>query len=163
MGTLGLRCLQNPSWRKSLEQKDIRVRVGDWDAMSNVGEWEFPLLQEYYPHAKFVCTYRKSEDEWALSVKRMIEKRPWHPTVAKIYGILITQQLLANAIPVISRIKLVHKYHMAAVRQWAAETSTNVLFHEVGDGWGPLCKYLGLPADGVLPGAPYPHENKWIE
>ena len=56
-------------------------------------------------------------------------------------------------------------YHISEYRRW--ETRLHDYFGERldsflrydlcgGDGWGPLCKYLGLP----VPNKPFPHKNK---
>lgn len=55
------------------------------------------------------------------------------------------------------RIRDTYRSHYAEVR--AAAKAGQILEYRLGDGWGPLCEFLGKP----VPDVPFPHKNNRAE
>lgn len=49
--------------------------------------------------------------------------------------------------------------HEAVVREVAGKRPGGYLEFRAGDGWGPLCKYLGVE----VPERPFPRNDAWVE
>ena len=123
----------------------------DWPACHFYRE-----LARFYPNAKVILTVRDAES-WFRSTQSTIfrpehivklEKRPNGGFLKK--GIMPTFDGRLNdrehAIAVYER-------HNAEVRRTIAPQ--RLLTYDVAQGWGPLCRFLGMP----VPPEPFPHAN----
>jgi hypothetical protein len=53
--------------------------------------------------------------------------------------------------------RAVYRQHNAMVRETATAHGRRFLEYETGNGWGPLCEFLGLE----VPDASYPRSDDW--
>jgi hypothetical protein len=154
----------------------------DWDALYKGydGTVDFPGYPWYkehmkrYPDAKIILTVRDFES-WYKSVDSTVF-RAGPQTPAEKLKMLTKLLFNARARKVVKVIKWFKKVFFAerlqgkfedkafAQKFWEdhlAEVKASVpkdklLVYDVRDGWGPLCKFLGVPE----PAEPLPHLNK---
>ena len=154
----------------------------DWDALYEGydGTVDFPGYPWYkehmkrYPDAKVILTVRDFED-WYKSVDSTVFRAgPQTPgEKIKMIGKLLFNARARNVVKCIKWFKkcffaerLQGKFEDKEFAQkfWEnhlADVKANVpedklLVYDVRDGWGPLCKFLGVPE----PAEPLPHLNK---
>ncbi len=153
------------------ESRDLWVEAGagrpDWDAIfaDYASAVDYPAagfwreLAAYYPDAKVIHTQR-DPDKWFESTQATIfapgsmaegADGPMAPFVRAFLGDLIPH--------LHDRAYMVDYFlrHTEAVK--AAIPAERLLIYQAGDGWGPLCAFLGLP----IPDEPYPSENDRAE
>lgn len=147
----------------------------DWDEI--YGEFlatcDFPHcafyaeLAEFYPDAKVVLTVRDPEEWYASAISTIFSpanqarhegRDPDHPTS-------ISPELLRAIRRSVGRVldlRTVNDKHAAieAFERHNAQVKATIpadrlLVYEVGDGWDPLCEFLGV----AVPSEPYPHTN----
>lgn len=111
----------------------------------------FREIDARYPGSRFILTVRDPES-WYRSVARHIGdfREPVHEW---IYGPGkgLPRDDEANTLAV-------YESHNAAVREWFADRPDDLLVLDfaAGDGWEPLCDFLGCE----VPDAPFPHHNR---
>ncbi len=127
----------------------------DWPSCSYYRE-----LAERYPQAKVILTVRDA-DRWFDSCQTTIfggrqrneelAKRTddWGRMVFK----LINQDTFGGDTQDRARCIAVYRAHNEAVKRTIPPE--RLLVYEVGEGWGPLCAFLGVP----VPDAPFPRAN----
>lgn len=113
-------------------------------------------LMDAYPSAKIILTTR-SPETWITSMKFTI----WHvknsPFSQKLGEYLWGPEETREE-EGIERFER----HNEMVRQAAMERGREILEFEVKEGWGPLCKFLGLERpEGV--GEGFPRSDDWAE
>lgn len=113
-------------------------------------------LAEHYPSAKVLLTVRDA-DKWFESVRatifseisrRRIAHSPLEDFFAKAVWGSFGDRTDDRAFMVDA-----FERHNAEVRH--AIAAERLLVYEAGDGWAPLCEFLGVP----VPDAPFPHAN----
>jgi Sulfotransferase domain len=144
----------------------VRGNTPDWDRIYSgyVATTDWPgaaFWSELYganPGSLVLLSVRKSSTEWFDSVKDTIEplmtrssdepEQPWH---------LMAQEMLrVRFVPVpFDRrdAEAAYELHNATVR--ASVAPERLLEWMPGDGWKPLCEFLGVE----VPNAPFPHTN----
>jgi len=143
---------------------DIRTAYAGFNAALDWPTAAFaPELYAAYPDAKFLLT-RRDPEAWYSSFSQTI-----YPLI--VPGPDVPQDVLpfldivrsvvrktGFAVPS-SRDEIIDacKRHEARVR--AMIPADQLLVHEVGQGWEPLCRYLGVP----VPDRPYPRSNNQKE
>jgi len=154
----------------------------DWDAMYEGydGTVDFPGYPWYkehmkkYPNAKVIMTVRDFES-WYKSVDSTVFRAGPQTPLEKIkmIGKLLSSARARNVVKCIKWFKKVFfseqmqgrfgdkefakkfwEDHIADVKAFVPED--NLLVYDVRDGWGPLCKFLGVEE----PSEPLPHLNK---
>ena len=154
----------------------------DWDALydgydASVDFPAYPWYKEHmaqYPDAKVVLTVRDFEG-WYKSVFNTVwQAGPQTPLEKiKMMGKLLTNSRVRNVVKCIKFFKKtffagelqgkfldkkfarqVWKNHIKSVKETVP--SEKLLVYDVRDGWGPICKFLGVPE----PSEPLPHLNK---
>jgi Sulfotransferase domain len=111
-------------------------------------------MDRAFPNARFILTTRASEAVWLESARRHFA-RYRRRSIARflIYG---TYEPSARV--------LAAKYreHNIGVRNYFAGRPGKLLelCFEHGDGWAPLCRFLGIDQ---IPEEPFPHANKGPE
>lgn len=158
--------IQVPLWTEALEGR------ADWpaifDGYQSAVDWPtasfYKELHGACPNAKFILTERDAEG-WADSFGDTIfkvlqapvdaaplERQAW---LRMAKGVLAKAGITAS----LDRAAQVAAYraHNAAVR--AAIPAAQLLVFDVREGWGPLCKFLGL----AVPEAPFPKSNDRAE
>jgi hypothetical protein len=153
------------AWHRALD--GYRASV-DWPA---VGFWR--ELVEAYPRAKVILTSRPA-DRWYASINETIfttmRTRRTPAAVAEMFGGAANAERLARVAVLTGREVMIarsfdgsiddrdhvlacYARHNDAVRR---EVPTErLLDYQVGQGWAPLCAFLGVP----VPDAPFPHLN----
>jgi hypothetical protein len=110
-------------------------------------------LIQIYPEAKVILTYR-SPDSWWASFSKTILASISHSTDEASLGIaLIRDQVFAGNPGDRARAIALYEANVAAVL--ATVPRARLLVHNLGDGWEPLCRHLGVS----IPAAPYPRRN----
>jgi hypothetical protein len=128
--------------------------------------WE--QLAAAYPDAKILLTYREPEDWWNSHVEMFQrglefnqqltdEQRQW----AQESGFARMQEALATVVPTVFDGRIFDKEHCLQVfaehyeRVRRTVPAERLLDYRVQDGWGPLCRFLGV----AVPPEPYPRVN----
>ncbi|RFU23934.1 hypothetical protein B7463_g12402, partial [Scytalidium lignicola] len=146
----------HPDWDLVFNKYDAAV---DWPAAAF---WE-DLLHKY-PDAKIILTVRDPE-EWYKSVGMTIRDWPMDPqekwpermqNTRLMARSVVKQGVLKNYPDKEAMIKQFTD-HIEYVKRTVPEKQLLVL--SLGQGWLPLCKFLGLP---VPQGVPYPHANRGV-
>lgn len=124
-------------------------------------------LMKFYPDAKIVLVERDI-DSWFKSWCGFLDNAlsPALPTLAMfdpgmggrivgLGGAAVKIQCGGTVVPAAAkaRSKEMYKMHYALVRSLAEEV--RILEYRLGDGWGPLCEFLGKE----VPDLPFPHVN----
>ncbi|GAA2997081.1 sulfotransferase family protein [Actinokineospora diospyrosa] len=140
-----------------------RLFTGFGSTMDWPGCSFWPELIKEYPDAKVVLTVR-DPDGWYASMARTllpvwrIAADPARAGVAgyEWYGRLVTaiaQHSFAGRTDDRDHMLAAFEAHNAAVR--AGVPADRLLVYAVGQGWEPLCGFLGVP----VPDEPFPHLN----
>lgn len=117
-------------------------------------DWPWPLLYREidaaFPGTRFVLTRRASAHTWFRSLCHHADRTGPTEFRAAIYGHAMPQGHEAEHVRFYDR-------HNAEVREWFADRPGQLLelCFEDGAGWGPLCRFLGLPE----PAVPFPWAN----
>jgi hypothetical protein len=125
----------------------------DWPSCSFYRE-----LAEFYPDAKVILTLRDPQS-WYKSVSNTIMpamRKPGEGAGPKLPGIfgplLIGEKTFGNDFSEANMIA-VYERHNAEVKR--VIPPGRLLVFEAGEGWEPLCAFLGVP----VPDVPYPLMN----
>ena len=132
----------------------------DWDHIfagySAAVDWPSAFfwreLAAHYPEAKIILSLRPS-DEWFASMDRTILVELRKRTPGAVGFELITKGVFADELDDPDHIIAAYERNNDAVR--AEIDPDRLLVYRPGDGWGPLCAFLGAP----VPDEPYPHTN----
>jgi len=141
---------------------DAAAGKPDWDAIfanyrsmvDYPGAFHWRALAAYYPNAKVLHTVR-DPDQWFESTQATIfapdgptsKPGPFSPFFATFIS-AFGEHLHDRAFMT----DYFRRHTEEVIRTIPAE---RLLVYTVGDGWGPLCKFLGVP----VPAEPYPSEN----
>jgi Sulfotransferase domain len=117
----------------------------------------YETLAKQYPQAKVILTLRDA-DQWFDSTQKTIFKdmdqvvantaNPWAAMVKRIVFDSFDGRIHDRA-----HATAMFRAHNERVKQ--VIPPERLLVYEVGDGWEPLCKFLGLP----VPATPFPKTN----
>ena len=138
----------------------------DWDAIFDgyhsmvdyPGAHHWRALAAYYPDAKVLHTVR-DPDQWFDSTQATIFA-PDSAAVADTERAAFFQSFTGALRPHLQDRAYMTQYfrdHTEAVK--ATIAPERLLIYEAGDGWEPLCRFLGVP----VPDVPYPSENSRAE
>jgi hypothetical protein len=126
------------------------VAAVDWPACA----W-WPEISAKYPDALVLLSTRDSSETWWNSANETIfasvDKAPAGPfreMVAGMFGSRFTPNIRDKAAAVAA-----YERHNAEVRRRVPKS--RLLEYQPGEGWGPLCRALGVP----VPTEPYPRTN----
>ncbi|KAI0834954.1 hypothetical protein F5Y06DRAFT_277619 [Hypoxylon sp. FL0890] len=140
--------------------------LGSYEAVADYPAAIFPAeLIAAYPEASVILSVRHSEEEWLASMESTL----WHAH---------THQPSPNPSPMAPLSNKYHKYcwgddlpkngravyraHNELVRSLAKTSGRKFLEYKPGDGWGPLCEFLGVEGDKV-PQELLPRSDDWAE
>ncbi|MBU2533671.1 MAG: sulfotransferase family protein [Alphaproteobacteria bacterium] len=154
---------QLPFW-----QAAARGEIPNWDEVfadyNSSVDWPsakfWRELADHYPEAKIVHSVRPS-DKWFESVHNTIYPsmmaRNERPSPARERGEmayeLIIQQTFDGRMDDRDHAIAVYEAHTREVLDTIPPE--RLLVYNVGEGWEPLCRFLGVP----VPKTPYPHTN----
>jgi hypothetical protein len=140
----------------------------DWDAIFNgynsmvdypgAGYWR--QLAEYYPDAKVLHSER-DPDKWFESTQATIFEPGSLVThsegpMAAFFNSVIGPPLRAHLHDRATMTDYFRRHNQEVKRTIPPQ---RLLVYEAGQGWEPLCRFLGVP----VPDAPYPSENSRAE
>jgi hypothetical protein len=139
--------------RRALEERRPLLHYLDpaYDAFSDTPVTAyFWLADVQYPGSKFILTVRDLE-QWLDSRQRHVEKNQQRAAAGAYEGKFLQ----------VNRSAWTHEYqrHEGAVRSYFARRPEDLLVLDVtaGEGWKPLCDFLGTP----VPDRPFPWENRY--
>jgi len=114
-------------------------------------------LADFYPDAKVILTVRSAES-WHASMEKTIFTTLRHSTDRDSVGLrLIAERVFGGRIDDPAHAMAVYERNTREVQ--ATVPPDRLLIHRIGDGWAPLCRFLGKP----VPAIPYPHSNSAAE
>jgi hypothetical protein len=136
-----------PDWEKIFEGYASTV---DWPSTTF-----YRRLAEAYPDAKVILSHRDPE-AWFASTQATIfpnatppdTGRPFDTMFRKVIGALFDQRMRDH-----DHVIDVYNRHNAEVRR--VIPADRLLVYEAAQGWGPLCRFLGVP----VPETPMPKVN----
>ncbi len=142
-----------------------RGEAVDWDEVFKgygaTVDWPscnyYRQLADYYPQAKVILTVR-DPDQWFESTQNTIFKdletiaadpnNSWSRMVSRIIVAMFGGRIHDRAHAI-----AVYKQHNETVQRTIPKE--RLLVYEAGQGWEPLCRFLGVP----VPQMPYPKTN----
>lgn len=146
---LGFPCMHSPGWLndhihylcKDDPLRDLRDRYQAF--VEHPLPYYFRQLNRWYPNARFILTVR-DEDDWLESRKRRFEPDGLSRDMPKYYSLR-------------KHARRWFRDHNKAVKEYFAHKSDRLLVIDIcgGDGWEPLCGFLGVP----VPDESFPCEN----
>lgn len=156
---------QLPLWQAAL------AGDADWNAIydgfGSAVDWPtarfFRELNVAYPDAKFVLGHRDPRswaDSFGETIYKLVADRQDAPAQFQAWLDMCAETIRQSGIPMgAGRDGLAAAFsaHNAAVQE-AIPHERLLLFH-AGDGWEPLCAFLGVP----VPDGPFPHTNNRSE
>lgn len=150
-----------PLWQETLTGRNTdlgKVFSGYQSTTDLPGSLFWRELAEAYPEAKVILTVRDPE-RWYESVRRTIlshESRTLidevAPGPASVVKLTLERALPEGAEDRDTAIRAFER-HNQTVRDTVP--ADRLLVHEIGDGWEPVCDFLGVP----VPDEPFPHLN----
>ncbi|KAI1096424.1 hypothetical protein F5B19DRAFT_146074 [Rostrohypoxylon terebratum] len=142
--------------------------LGSYEALSDYPAAIFPEeLMAAYPEASVILSVRRSEDEWLASMKSTL----WHaythapspnPSPMAPLSEKYHRHCWNNDLP--NQGLAAYRAHNELVRRLVRNQGRKYLEYVPGDGWAPLCAFLGVE-EGMAPRAqePFPRSDDWIE
>ncbi len=140
---------ERPGWDDVFADYNSAV---DWPAA-----YFWRELSEYYPDAKILLTVRSAES-WYESMANTIFKTLKASTDPDSIGLkLIAERVFGGRLD--DRADAIDVYEKNTADVQAAVTPERLLTYNIGDGWEPLCRFLGKP----VPDTPFPRSNSTEE
>ena len=138
----------------------LRGAVPDWDAVFEgyqaTVDWPaahyWRDLAAHYPDAKILLTVRSSES-WYASMDKTILQVLRDPADPDSIGQQLGRAVFDGRLDDRDHVIAAYERNIAEVQ--AAFGPERLLTYTLGDGWGPLCAFLGCPE----PAADYPRSN----
>lgn len=134
--------------------------LSDWEALfegyrscvdwPSVHYWR--ELLAHYPNAKVILTWRDAESwwtSWEATLLKYFQTTEDHESV----GFRIFEKAFGDRAGDRDHVIGVYEAHVEEVIATVPED--RLLVHRLGDGWEPLCAYLGVS----VPAEPYPNSN----
>jgi hypothetical protein len=113
----------------------------------------WPQLIKAYPEARVILTYRSAESWWDSFQKTILNFiKPGNDP--ETLGVLLIARQVFGGNPE-DRDAAIAAYEANVKAVMATVPPERLLVYNLGDGWGPLCAHLGVPA----PDQPYPNRN----
>ncbi|KAK0763959.1 hypothetical protein N5P37_003350 [Trichoderma harzianum] len=159
----------DPSQDPEAFEAAYHTRTADWDKIfanyDAAVDWpsaEFwPELLKQYPDAKVILTVRDPND-WYASVGKTIKEWPMDSTIRWPERMLKTRAM-ARVIVKEGALKdytdknlMISKFKENIERAKATVPDNQLLIFRPSEGWGPLCRFLGIPE----PEAEFPRCNR---
>lgn len=110
-------------------------------------------LIQVYPEAKVLLTYRSPETWWESFAKTIAAGIARSTEPESLSVALIGAQVFDGKAGDRAHAMAVYRANVEAVK--VTVPAHRLLVHQLGDGWEPLCKHLGVP----VPAVDYPRRN----
>ncbi|KAI4869480.1 hypothetical protein F4820DRAFT_463429 [Hypoxylon rubiginosum] len=140
--------------------------LGNYEALSDYPAAIFPAeLMAAYPEASIILSVRHTEEAWLASMESTLWHSHTHAPVpnpspmAPLSG-RYHHHCWADDLPKHGR--AAYRAHNALVRSLARDQGRKFLEYKPGDGWVPLCAFLGVEGENV-PTEPFPRSDDWVE
>ena len=152
--------MSNPA-QLALWRAAARGELPDWDeafaGYRSAVDWPSAYfwreVSAHYPEAKVLLTVRSAES-WYESMARTILPVLRASTDPDSIGLrLVARRVFGGRLDDRAHAIAVYEKNIADVRD--AFPPERLLTHRLGDGWQPLCRFLGKP----VPDMPYPQSN----
>lgn len=138
-----------PNWERLF--RDFCAAV-DWPSA-----YYWRELAAAYPEAKVLLTTRSSES-WLASMQKTIFQVVRENTDPDSIGAtIIAERTFGGRIDDPAHVVEVYERHHAEVLK--AVPAERLLIYQVGDGWKPLCDFLGV----AVPEVPFPRRNSALD
>lgn len=139
-----------------------------YDAVTDLASFFAPSLLAAYPDARVILVERDIE-RWALSIRQIFHpaSRPWSRRFVKavepVVGIVAASTMLKivtgwtraeRPADIMRNARAAYARHYKEVRAGVPEE--RLLDFRLGEGWEPLCRFLGRE----VPDVPFPHLNE---
>ncbi|KAI2469236.1 hypothetical protein F4781DRAFT_395166 [Annulohypoxylon bovei var. microspora] len=149
------------------EREKFDQILGPFEALADYPAAIFPEeLMSAYPEASVILSVRRSEDEWLASMETTL----WHahthapsPNPSPMAPLSEKYHLHCwnNDLPNCGR--AAYRAHNELVRSLAREQGRKYLEYTPGDGWVPLCEFLGEDGGKVkVPEESFPKSDDWV-
>lgn len=133
----------------------------DWDAVFDgfraTVDWPaaryWRALAAHFPQARILLTWRDPES-WYASMERTILTLLRDPDKTEGMAPRLRRDVFGGNVQDKDHVISVYERNLAEVRE--AFGPDRLLTYELGSGWEPLCRFLGLD----IPSAPYPSGNE---
>ncbi|MCC2657534.1 MAG: hypothetical protein K0Q76_2642 [Panacagrimonas sp.] len=147
---------QKRLWRAFVQGAPI-----GWDALfdgfASCMDWPsahyWKELADYYPRARVVLTWRSAESWWESFAQTLVPAMQNSTDPASLGLALVRDQVFGGRPQDRDHAIAVYEANVRAVKDTIAPE--RLLVHEAGEGWEPLCAFLGVP----VPDQPYPSRN----
>jgi hypothetical protein len=144
-------------WRRAIlgAPRDWDVLLGGYAACVDwPSAFFWPELVEAFPDAKVLLTYRSAESWWASYEKTILQHiRHTDPDDDSRLGFVMANQIFDGRID--DRATCIAAYEANVACVMARVPAERLLVYTLGQGWDPLCAFLGAP----VPEVPYPNRN----
>lgn len=110
-------------------------------------------LSQAYPQAKVVLTYRRAESWWESFEKTLVPVMQSSTEPDSLGVALVRDRVFGGRPQDRDHAIAVYEANVEAVK--SEIPPERLLVHCAGDGWEPLCAFLGRP----VPASPYPSRN----
>ncbi|WP_435259708.1 sulfotransferase family protein [Thioclava sp. FR2] len=158
-------CLENEQTGSRWRAFAAGQAAADWGALfegySSAVDWPsvswWREIWEANPGAKVILTWRSAESWWGSfekTIREVLLKAEDNPDHLPMNAV---RRLLGEAWKDREAAIAAYDAHVEDVKRTVPED--RLLVHKLGDGWGPLCAFLGVP----VPDDPYPRVNSTAE
>ena len=134
-----------PNWERLLEGHGSCV---DWPSA-----YYWRELMALYPQAKVVLTYRTAEGWWKSFEQTLLAGLRMTTDPDSVGVTLVRDKVFGGRPEDRAHAIACYEENVKAVK--ATVPPERLLVHGLGDGWEPLCAFLGVP----VPTQPYPSRN----
>ncbi|KAI1378238.1 hypothetical protein F4677DRAFT_412588 [Hypoxylon crocopeplum] len=151
---------------KPFDREKFDQILRNYEALADYPAAIFPgELMTAYPEAAIILSTRRSEDAWLASMESTLwhahthaptpNPSPMAPLSARYHRHCWGDDLPARGLAA-------YRAHNVLVRELAVSGGRRLLEYAPGDGWAPLCEFLGVAVEEVE-GEPFPRSDDWVE
>jgi hypothetical protein len=146
--------------QKTMWRSVVRDTAPSWDEVfagyHSAVDWPTAYywreLSEHFPTAKVILTLRDA-DSWYESMANTIFRVIGSSTDAESLGVALIREKVFKGH--LDREQAIAAFEANTAAVQAALPPARLLTYKIGDGWEPLCEFLGKD----LPSVPYPRSN----
>lgn len=150
LSMLGYNALHHPTYYIIEKLNGSFSFDGNWDALTNFGEFFYPQLDQAFPHSKFILTVRDKE-KWLDSCRWKYKDPSNHLGNAIRISIFGCDRFHETTF------SHIYDQHLQNVLDYFKNRPNDLLVINYGidDGWEKICYFLNKP----IPDVPFPNKN----